>query len=135
MNGFASDDEDDEWAAWLLRETVMSMAGTLPVVRDFAAALEGFNGGGALGAIMASTARATGAAWDAATGEANRADLKALIDAAGIWLHLPSAQTNKIINGLLDDDLDLKSPPEAGTMLGFGSETRRSPLIDLLTGS
>jgi hypothetical protein len=133
INGFSNDDEDEGWAEWLAEETGMGIAGTIPAVREVASALEGFNGGGALGAITTSTARAAGAATDAiGPGDFNRADIKALIDAAGIWLHLPSSQTNKIINGLLENDLDLKSPPEIGTMLGIGSESRQSPLAALI---
>lgn len=129
VKGFLPDDDEDE-ALWLARETALSAMATLPFVRDAASALSGFEGG-----IYASILQTTVGkpATQIGQGEADRALINSLVDAAGVFLHLPSTQARYVINAFLEDDLSLRSDPSPMTAIGLGGEGRTS-VLDYLMG-
>lgn len=127
-------EEDEDWAGWLLKETGMSVLGTVPVVRDAASALEGFSAGGAqAGALDLGVVRPLLEAnrlWE--SGDFNRRSLTTGLDMGGIWFNLPSAQVNRTIKGFFDEDLNY-APGTPWAMLGVGQGKGRS-LFEVLLG-
>lgn len=127
-------DEDENWAAWLLKETGMSVLGTLPVVRDVASALDGFGSGGAQsGALDLGLVRPLlelNRLWGG--GDFDRRSVTTALDMAGIWFNLPSAQVNRTIKGFFDEDLNY-APGTPWAMLGVGQGKGRS-LFEVLLG-
>jgi hypothetical protein len=104
------DDEDDAWSAFLLRETALSFAGTIPVVRDIAGAYSGFSGGGAYGSMTEEIAKPL---TQAAQGEVDRAFVKSVINATGLFTGLPSTQINRAVDaGWREIEGDDVSPAE-----------------------
>jgi hypothetical protein len=89
------DEEEDGWAEFLGKQTAMSIASTLPFVRDIASGVQGFSGGGAYGSMMDTIARPI---YQASQGEVDKAFVRALVDAGGLFLHAPSAQINRFID-------------------------------------
>ncbi|NTZ90470.1 hypothetical protein [Agrobacterium tumefaciens] len=89
------DDDDDGWAEFLAKQTALSAAGTLPFVRDAASAVQGFSGGGAYGSIMDTIARPI---FQASQGEVDKAFIRSIVDAGGLFLHIPSTQINRFVD-------------------------------------
>lgn len=131
VKGFLpGEDEDDpeDWALWLAKETGLTAMSTLPYLREVGGALDGFGGGGIYGATTEAIARPF---IQAAQGEADKAFVRSLVDAGGMLLHLPSSQTNAAIGALLEDDLTLKRDVGPLQVLGLNREGGRS-IADLL---
>lgn len=120
VKGFLPDEDEDD-AAWLAKETVLSAMSTLPFARDLASVAQGF-GGGIYGSIL-DTAFAKPLV-QIGQGDADRAMIKSLVDAGGIFLHLPSSQAKNVINGLLESDGSFRSDPDFMGMLGMSGEGR-----------
>lgn len=105
IRGELPDDEDDEegdgtadeWAAFLTRETAFAVMGSIPIIREASSALQGFSGGGAYGSIAETMAAPL---VQAAQGEVDLAAVKAVSNAVGVATGLPSAQANRMIDGV-----------------------------------
>jgi hypothetical protein len=111
------DDEEgdgvsDEWAAFMARETVFAILGSIPIIREGSSALQGFSGGGAYGSIAETFARP----WQqAAQGEADQALLNSILNAAGTATGFPSSAASRVTDGLfemLDEDGQSPAPIE-----------------------
>lgn len=89
------DDDDESWAAFLAKETALSVMSTMPFIRDAASPLQGFSGGGSYGSIMETLTKPF---LQATQGEIDKAFVKSLVDSGGMLLHLPSSQSNRIID-------------------------------------
>ena len=91
VNGeLGGDDEDDEgWAEFLAKQTALSVAGTLPFVRDISASVQGYGGGSAYGSIIDTIGRPLA---QASQGEIDKGLMRSIVDAGGLFLHLPSTQ-------------------------------------------
>jgi hypothetical protein len=104
------DDEDkDGWMAFLAKQTGMSIASTLPFIRDMSSAVQGYGGGGAYGSIMETLARPL---FQASQGEVDKAFVRSVVDAGGLFLHLPSAQTNRLVDATWRQAEEDQSPFE-----------------------
>lgn len=93
------DDEDDdgmadEWAAYLAKETALSLMSTIPFVRDIGSVLTGFGGGGAYGAITEELGKPL---VQINQGEVDKALVKSVISATGLFTGLPSGQINRAV--------------------------------------
>ncbi len=98
LPGGEEDDDKNkaaEWAKFLASETLFSVMGTMPFIRDAASPLKGFDAGGAYGSIMETLTKPFAQAAD---GEIDKAFVKSLVDSGGMLLHLPSAQLNRAID-------------------------------------
>lgn len=91
------DDEDEGWTKFLAKETALSVMGTVPFVRDVASPLQGFDGGGAYGAITKEVATPV---VQALQGEVDKAFVKSVINATGLATGLPATQINRAADGL-----------------------------------
>ena len=89
------DDEDENWAQFLAKETALSVMSTLPFVRDLASPFQGFSGGGSYGSITESLVKPF---VQASQGELDKPLFKSTVDAGGMLLHLPSTQLNRILD-------------------------------------
>lgn len=130
--GLPGEDEDEpaDWAAWLAKQTLFSGMSTLPGFRELSGAMQGYGGGGVLGSSIEVIARPF---TQAGQGEVDKAAVKAFVDAAGVMLHLPSAQTKNIIEGIFEADMSARKDPSIGTAILGGSGKGRS-LADILFG-
>lgn len=130
--GLPGEDEDEpaDWAAWLAKRTLFSGMSTLPGFRELSGAMQGYGGGGVLGSSVEVIARPF---TQAGQGEVDKAAVKAFVDAAGVMLHLPSAQTKNIIEGIFEADMSARKDPSIGTAILGGSGKGRS-LADILFG-
>lgn len=92
------DDDDDSIAAEIVKETAKTVAGGLPVVRDLAGMIEGFDGGtyGAILKIFADTFRNT--AKDVSNAEIRKTTVKNAVNLVGMLGRLPSTQINRVID-------------------------------------
>lgn len=125
------DDDEKEILAWLAKETALGAMATLPGLRELGGATQGFSGGGALGSSMEIAARFL---HQLGQGEVDKAAVKSTIDVIGITLGLPSSQTNRLIEGILDDDLSMRSDPNYLRVLGIGGGREKS-LADMIFGA
>lgn len=97
------DDEDEDeagaadWALFLAKQTGASIAGSIPFVRDGVSALQGYSGGGAYGSTIETMAKPF---TEASQGVIDKQLVKAWIDLGGMFLNLPSAQVNVMVDGL-----------------------------------
>lgn len=95
------DDDDegdgtgDEWAAFLAKETALSFMSTIPFVRDVGSVLTGFGGGGAYGAITEELAKPL---IQIGQGEVDKALVKSVISATGLFTGAPSGQINRAVD-------------------------------------
>jgi hypothetical protein len=89
------DDEDQEWAGFLAKETAFSVLGTIPFVRDVASFTSGFEGGGAYGGIIAEIGKPF---TEVSQGEIDKGMVKSVINATGLFLGLPSSQINRAVD-------------------------------------
>jgi hypothetical protein len=94
------DDEDgdgmlDEWAKFVGRETALSIAATIPFVRDVTGPISGFAGGGAYGGITEELARPF---QQVGQGEFDRPFVKSIINATGLFTGLPAGQINRAVD-------------------------------------
>ena len=129
-------DDDDEVPEAILKETALSALGTFPFVRDAASILQGFGGGGASASVLdLGVAQPLIAAGEVFFGgeEVDRKHLETLSNMAGIWLHLPSAQTNRILKALLEEDLSIRDDPDF--MVAVMGQAKGRTLIDLIEGN
>ena len=95
------DDEEDKTVAGLAAtETLKSMFGTVPIVRELVSAASGFQGGGVIGAVA-------GEFGDVVTqinqGEVDSALIKSLNDLGGIAFKYPSSATGRFVDSLVKD--------------------------------
>ncbi len=108
------DDEDEEGSAWLGilgdagTEGLNTLLATVPVIREFASATQGFSGGGSVGAIGGEVARL----WrQLEQGEADVALLKSVVSFSGTAFAIPGAsQVNRMIDYAMSDE---EIPPTA----------------------
>ena len=99
---------------------------TLPGLREVSSALQGYGSGGIFGAIVGKTFERP--LKKAVNGDWNKSTLKSYVDAGGILFHLPSSQTNRVIDGLFEKDLSFKSDPSLMEMVGVA--VGKNSLID-----
>ncbi|MER8783240.1 hypothetical protein NKH60_18620 [Mesorhizobium sp. M1006] len=98
------DDKDDEWAAFLAKQTAFSVMGTLPFIRDSVSAMQGFEAGGAYGSFVKDVVRGGKGVADILTapfledGKVNASDLKAVINATCLATGLPAVQINRFVD-------------------------------------
>jgi hypothetical protein len=92
------DDDDEDWASYLARETALSIMSTVPVLRDVGSMLGGFTAGGAYGSAMDTIISRP--AVQIGQGEVDAALLKAVSNSIGALTGLPSAQANRVIDGI-----------------------------------
>lgn len=96
LPGGEDDDEDDDgWAAFLAKETAFGIMGTVPVVRDISGPLQGFDGGGAYGAI---TKEIAAPFIQMKQGEVDPALVKSVINATALATGLPATQINRAVD-------------------------------------
>jgi len=127
--GLPGDDEEPaDWAAWLAKQTLFSAMSTLPGFRELSGAMQGYGGGGVLGSSIEVMARPF---IQAGQGDYDKSAVKAFTDAAGITLHLPSAQIKNIIENMFEADMSVKASPDFGGM-AMGGKGRT--LADMLFG-
>ncbi|WP_276120381.1 hypothetical protein [Pararhizobium qamdonense] len=93
--GDDDDDDKDGWAEYLAKQTALSITATLPFIRDLASGVQGFSGGGAYGSIMDTMARPI---YQASQGDVDKAFVRSVVDAGGLFLHAPSTQINRFID-------------------------------------
>ena len=93
--GDEDDDDQDGWPEYLAKQTALSVTSTLPFIRDLASGVQGFSGGGAYGSIMDTMARPI---YQASQGEVDKAFVRAVVDAGGLFLHAPSTQINRFVD-------------------------------------
>ena len=91
------DDDEDDMLTFAGKETVKAMMGSLPFVREAAAATQGFSGGGVIGSLSDSIGKAYA---QAAQGELDASAVKAVNMTLGILFGYPAAQINKFITAL-----------------------------------
>jgi len=125
VKGFGPE-EDEELSVWLAKETGFSAMATLPGLREVSSALQGYGSGGIFGAIVGKTFERP--LKKAVNGDWNKSTLKSYVDAGGILFHLPSSQTNRVIDGLFEKDLSFKSDPSLMEMVGVA--VGKNSLID-----
>ncbi len=89
------DEEDDGWLAFLAKETGFSIMATVPGLRDIAGPLQGFDGGGAYGAI---TKEIAAPFIQAGQGEVDKAFVKSVVSATGLVSGLPTTQLNRAVD-------------------------------------
>ena len=103
IKGRLPDEEDDEegdglgdeWAGFVARETALSIAATIPFVRDVSSVIGGFSGGGAYGAITEELARPF---QQAGQGEIDAPLVKSIINVTGLATGIPSGQINRAVD-------------------------------------
>jgi hypothetical protein len=92
------DDDEDGWAEFLAKETALSIMSTMPILRDVGSMLGGFEPGGAYGSAMDTIFMRPITQFSQA--ELDAALLKSVSNAVGAVTGLPSAQANRLIDGL-----------------------------------
>jgi hypothetical protein len=118
VKGFGPD-EDEALSAWLLKETGFSMMSTIPLAREISGGLQGYGSGGILGSTLDKAFIKP--VTQAGQGELDKALVKSLVDMTGIWFHLPSSQTNTILNAVFEDDMDVKKEINPFAVVGVGT--------------
>lgn len=104
------EDDDDSWAEFLMRETALSVVSTIPFVRDIGGSLSGFSGGGAYGSMTEEIAKPL---KELAQGDVDRAFVKSVISATGLFTGIPSSQINRAVDaGWREMEGDDVSPVE-----------------------
>lgn len=99
LPGMGDDDDDEEgWAEFLAKETALSIMSTMPILRDVGSMLGGFEPGGAYGSAMDTIFMRPVTQFSQA--ELDAALLKSVSNAVGAVTGLPSAQANRLIDGL-----------------------------------
>ncbi|URC15457.1 lysin containing a beta/gamma crystallin motif [Octadecabacter Antarctic BD virus 1] len=94
-NMFGEGDDDEQgWAAFLAKETALSMMSTVPFARDLGSSLSGFDGG-TYASVMSTFANPL---VQATQGEADLALFKAISSAAGVVTGAPSGQLNRVVD-------------------------------------
>lgn len=99
LPGMGDDDDDESWAAFLAKETALSMMSTMPGIRDFGSSLSGFDAG-TYGSVISTFTKPM---LQAAQGEADVALFKALSSAGGVMTGLPSGQLNRVVDAWYRD--------------------------------
>lgn len=89
------DEDEDGWLEFLAKQTAMSVASTLPFIRDVSSGVQGFNGGGTYGSIVNILAQPF---FQASQGEIDKAFIRSLINVAGLFAHMPSVTTNRVVD-------------------------------------
>lgn len=97
------DDKKDGWLAFLAKQTAYSVMGTLPLIRDGASALQGFDGGGAYGSAMKDAGGGVTGTWGVASAvmkgeDVKKSDIKKIIAATGLATGLPATQINRAVD-------------------------------------
>ncbi|MBA8904879.1 hypothetical protein [Aminobacter ciceronei] len=104
------EDDDDSWTKFLMRETALSVVSTIPFVRDIGGSLSGFSGGGAYGSMTEELAKPL---KEMAQGDVDRAFVKSVISATGLFTGIPSSQINRAVDaGWREMEGDDVSPVE-----------------------
>jgi hypothetical protein len=98
------DDEDDPFRIkHAASETAYTVLGSIPFIRGFGAELQGFRGGSSIETTVKEFGQA---AMQIGQGEFDKALVKNIADAAGIWFKLPTGQFTKTgvtINDYIND--------------------------------
>jgi len=89
------DEENDSWLKFIAKETAFGVMATMPFVRDVAGPVQGYDGGGAYGAI---TKELGAPLVQIAQGEVDAALVKSVINATGLATGLPATQINRIVD-------------------------------------
>ncbi len=118
VKGFGPEDDED-LSTWLLKETGFSIMSTIPLAREVSGGLQGFGSGGILGSTLDKAFIKP--VVQASQGEFDKALVKSLVDMTGIWFHLPSSQTNTILNAVFDDDMDVNKEIDLPAIVGVGT--------------
>jgi hypothetical protein len=104
------EDEDDDWATFVAKETALSFMSTIPFVRDAASVFSGFSGGGAYGSMIEEISKPF---LEVAQGEADKPLVKSVINATGLATGLPSTAINRLVDaGWRQAEGDDVSPAE-----------------------
>jgi len=94
------DDEDENVATFLAKESANGVLAGMPIVRDGASALSGFQGGGALGGFWEEVGKL---GTQVNQGELDPALLKSLNNVGGTMFRYPSGQLNRIFDTMWKD--------------------------------
>ncbi|MES0042615.1 hypothetical protein [Mesorhizobium sp. M0091] len=98
-SGDDDDKKDDGWAVFLAKQTGFSVMATIPLVRDIASPLQGFDGGGSYGAITSEIAKPFLEGLKSAhKGEVRKQFVKSVINATGLATGLPATQINRAVD-------------------------------------
>ena len=101
----ATDDEDDEaFATYVMAETGSALVAGIPFVRDVAGGVKGFDTGGVLGSTFGIAGNII---EQVEQGENDKGFRRALGDTIGVSTGLPTTQSLRVIEGILDDDTPL----------------------------
>lgn len=104
--GLPSDDDDekkDGWMKFLAKQTAFSAMGTLPLIRDGASSLQGFDGGGAYGSAMKDIGGFITGSWGVMSSffsgeDTKKSDVKKIIAGTGLATGLPATQINRAVD-------------------------------------
>jgi hypothetical protein len=99
-DGF-DDDEADELRNFLMKETVGSVLGGVPFVRESVGAFNGYGAGGVLSSALEIPANIM---IQASQGDNDKQFRRAIADSVGIMTGMPTTQTMRIIEELLEGD-------------------------------
>lgn len=98
--GKGGDDDDESWLAWLAKEQLSYMTGTLIGVRELSGAIQGMFGySGPAGARFFS--EASKLAVQTMQGDADSALLKAANNTAGVLFHYPAGMLQNVVDGFI----------------------------------
>lgn len=93
-------DDEEDIPGYLAEETLYTVMSTMPIVREAASALGGFQGGGVLGSFFNDVAKVK---TQAEQGEVDAPLLKSLNNVGGVLFKYPSSQTNRVFENLWED--------------------------------
>ena len=93
-------EDEEDLPGYLAEETLYTVMSTMPIVREAASALGGFQGGGVLGSFFNDVAKVK---TQAEQGEVDAPLLKSLNNVGGVLFKYPSSQTNRIFENLWED--------------------------------
>ncbi len=91
------DEDDDGWMMFLAKETGLNMMATAPGIRDASSVLQGFDSGGAYGAMLGEM---TAPFQQAIQGDVDKGLVKSIINFAGLTTGAPSTQVNRVVDAM-----------------------------------
>jgi hypothetical protein len=97
-NQWPDDDDDESFVEYAGKETINSVLGGIPIIREFGSEVMGFRGGSVYSKFIEQAGRAV---EQVGQGEADMALFKAMNNTFGILFKYPSSQINKTVEALV----------------------------------
>lgn len=88
-------DDDEDWWWWAIKQSMNSAISTIPILREFPGAMQGFATGGPLGSFISDLGKAT---TQSLQGEIDLPLIKAYSNVIGTLTGYPSAQFNRMVS-------------------------------------